>query len=207
MVYPNIISPQKCSEIQQHIADTYGAPYKIRDVLRKDTWLKRQVVTSACSQLPHFDRIVRSVLFQKPQDFNWAVPWHQDVLVQVTQQQELPGYSAWSCKEGVHHVQPPIEVLRRLWSFRVHVSDCGPEDGPLRVIPGSHRNGIHNFAGLAMRDDPDQVIIECNAGDVLVFHPLLLHSSCPVQRESPRTVLHFECCSFEFSNGLSWLPD
>ena len=84
---------------------------------------------------------VRSILFDKTPDTNWHVPWHQDLSICVEERHDTPGFSAWSVKEGVHHVQPPLALLERMLTLRLHLDDCGEGNGPLRVIPGSHREG------------------------------------------------------------------
>jgi hypothetical protein len=33
-------------------------------------------------------------------------------------------------------VHPPAEILDKMLTLRVHLDDCGEENGPLRVIPG-----------------------------------------------------------------------
>ncbi len=92
-------------------------------------------------------RPVRGILFDKTADgvvgANWKVPFHQDlsVAVQARPSTPTPGYTAWSVKEGVPHVQPPRDVLERLVTARLHLDPCDEETGALRVLPGSHRHG------------------------------------------------------------------
>ena len=52
---------------------------------------------------------------------------------------DRPGYGAWSNKAGVTHVQPPLGVLQQMLTVRLHLDDCLDDNGPLRVVPGSHR--------------------------------------------------------------------
>ena len=55
---------------------------------------------------------------------------------------------------------------------RVHLDDVTDENGPLRVIPGSHRYGT-TMDGRAAQP----VTLHCRAGDVLLMRPLLTHAS------------------------------
>ena len=44
-------------------------------------------------------------------------------------------------KDGVPHVQPPVEILSGMLSIRVHLDETPESNGALRVIPGSHLLG------------------------------------------------------------------
>jgi ectoine hydroxylase-related dioxygenase (phytanoyl-CoA dioxygenase family) len=85
--------------------------------------------------------VVRSVFFDKTPEANWKVAWHQDLTISVRERMHVPGFTGWSVKEGVVHVQPPIKVLERMLTMRLHLDDCHAENGPLQVFPGSHRGG------------------------------------------------------------------
>lgn len=52
-------------------------------------------------------RAVRGIFFDKTENANWPVLWHQDLSLAVTERRELPGWGNWSVKRGVPHVQPP----------------------------------------------------------------------------------------------------
>ena len=132
-----------------------------------------------------------ATLFRKPPMANWKVPWHQDLLVATRSRVDQIGWGPWSRKEGVWHVQPPTAILERLLAVRIHLSDCGSEDGPLRLQPGSHREGILPGGGIAdQRVRDDEYVCTAKAGDVLLMRPLLLHSSRIARGQSDRMVLH-----------------
>ncbi len=61
---------------------------------------------------------VRSIFFDKTPEANWLVPWHQDLSIAVKQRVDLPGYGPWSTKDGVPHVQPPVEILESMIAVR-----------------------------------------------------------------------------------------
>ena len=84
---------------------------------------------------------VRAILFDKTPSANWKVVWHQDLTIAVRERGVVSGFGPWSEKEGVVHVQPPIELLERMLAVRVHLDDCGADNGPVRVLPASHRVG------------------------------------------------------------------
>ena len=72
--------------------------------------------------------------------------------------------------------------------------------GPLRVIPGSHRQGYASGAAVGGYGHPAARDVLCQAGDVLLCSPLLL-SSRPVTDASLRSVLR-ECCAASLADGL-----
>jgi ectoine hydroxylase-related dioxygenase (phytanoyl-CoA dioxygenase family) len=84
---------------------------------------------------------VRGILFDKTPEANWKVIWHQDLTIAVQARVDADGFGPWSEKAGVPHVQPPSSVLERMVAVRVHLDACGDGNGPVRVLPGSHRVG------------------------------------------------------------------
>ena len=77
---------------------------------------------------------VNATLFDKADGRNWKVPYHQDVTIRLRTRADVPGFGPWWEKAGVPHVWPPAAVIERMLAVRVHLDDCGPENGPLRVI-------------------------------------------------------------------------
>ena len=48
-------------------------------------------------------------------------------------------------------MQPPVHVLEDMLALRFHLDDSHEDNGPLRVIPGSHRMGrlsVKTIAGI-----------------------------------------------------------
>lgn len=149
---------------------------------------------------------VRALLFDKTPETNWKVSWHQDLSIAVTDRAEIPGFSGWSLKEGVWHVQPPFEVLERMLTVRLHLDDCGTGQGPLRVLPGSHRHGRLSSADvLRLRRATCAEETRCRAGDALIMRPLLLHASSKATHPSRRRVLHVEYANEALPGGLKWV--
>jgi ectoine hydroxylase-related dioxygenase (phytanoyl-CoA dioxygenase family) len=150
-------------------------------------------------------RLVRSLLFDKTPDANWKVPWHQDLTIAVRERRDLPGFGPWSVKAGVTHVQPPADVLARMLTLRLHLDPCGPDNGPLRVIPGSHALGAIDPAAIpdVRRRTPD-VACAVPAGGAVLMRPLLLHASSPADRPGHRRVIHLEFAAGDLPDGLEW---
>ncbi len=135
---------------------------------------------------------VRSILFDKTPAENWPVAWHQDLTICVTGKTNCENYGPWSVKDGIPHVQPPVALLNRMITARIHLDPTGAENGALSIVPGSHLHGK-----LASEEIPEltaefSIICECQPGDVLLMSPLILHSSKRSTRPNRRRVLHFE---------------
>src|SRR5258707_14615492 len=84
---------------------------------------------------------VKGILFNKTQKSNWKVPWHQDLTITVQERLEAEGFGPWTIKGGEVNVQPREEVLRGILAIRIHLDANDHQNGPLRVIPGSHKLG------------------------------------------------------------------
>ena len=150
-------------------------------------------------------RPVRAIWFNKSAGANWLVAWHQDLAIAVRERVDVPGFNAWSLKEGVPHVQPPVEVLQRMLTVRIHLDDADAENGALRVISGTHAMGrLDAEQILRLRDERGETLCAAAGGDALLMRPLLLHASGRSASERPRRVLHIEYAAEELPGGLAW---
>lgn len=153
--------------------------------------------------------VARAILFDKTPRSNWKVPWHQDRAIAVRERVEVDGFGPWSVKEGVPHVQPPPRVLERMLTVRVHLDACGPANGPLRVLPGTHRDGVLDAEGIAAARARVEVV-DCVAprGGIVAFRPLLLHASSSSVAPGHRRVAHVELAPAGLlaGTGLAWVP-
>lgn len=148
---------------------------------------------------------VRALLFDKRADANWRVMWHQDVTIAVRERHEAPGYGPWSVKHGVPHVQAPASLLESMVAIRVHLDPCGPENGPVRVLPGTHAMGRLSPEAID-RLCHRAASVECIVplGGLLVMRPLLLHASSPARVPGQRRVLHLEFAASALPEPLEW---
>ena len=148
---------------------------------------------------------VRGLLFDKAPAANWKVPWHQDTAIAVAERVETVGLIGWSVKDGVTHVHPPVAILEHMVALRIHLDDCGPDNGPLRVLPGSHRDGKLDDAAIDhWRQTTAEVSCCAASGDVLLMRTLLLHASSPAKSPSRRRVIHLEYACDTLPAGLKW---
>jgi hypothetical protein len=157
------------------------------------------------SALPESPVAVQCTFFDKTEGKNWLVALHQDLSIPVRERAEDPRLGVWSVKEGQHFVQAPVELLEQLLAVRVHIDDCGPENGPLRVVPGSHRHGrLDEAAARRLRDAVGEITCAIASGGALLLRPLLLHASSKATSPHHRRVLHFLFGPEVAGYGLRW---
>lgn len=150
-------------------------------------------------------RVVRGILFDKTPDANWKVAWHQDLTIAVRQKIETPGFTSWSIKAGITHVQPPVAVLEQMLTLRVHLDDTDEDNGALRVLPGSHKHGRLSAQEIeTWRKQCAPTVCAIPQGGLMMMRPLLLHASSQAVRPRHRRVLHFEYATADLPEGLEW---
>lgn len=149
--------------------------------------------------------LVRATLFDKTEGANWGVFWHQDHSIAVHQRIDAPGFDGWTKKAGVSCVRPPAEIMERMRTIRLHLDDCGEQQGALKVLPGTHRlqrlNSCEVESTAATRE---QVTCAAAAGDAVLMCPLILHASSPMQAGTSRRVIHLEFADFALPSPLEW---
>ena len=147
---------------------------------------------------------VKAILFDKTTETNWYVTWHQDLTIGVQERIDMPGFGPWSKKEGVDHVQPPATVLENIVALRLHLDDCGLENGPIKFIAGSHKQGILNQEQIDKLKKEEAVCCIAKQGDIIIMRPLILHSSPQATKPDHRRVLHIEYSGTDLPGGLKF---
>jgi hypothetical protein len=161
--------------------------------------------TIVCSILGNGAQPVRAILFDKTPASNWYVTWHQDFMIAVAQRIDVDGFGPWSVKDGVAHVQPPVAILDRMVSLRVHLDDCATENGAIKFISGSHAHGVLDPESITRAVEQSQpTICSANRGDVIAMRPLILHSSSRADTPDRRRVVHIEYSDAHLPSGLEW---
>lgn len=138
----------------------------------------------------------RATLFDKSPTANWLVVWHQDTALPLRERREVPGWGPWSVKDSVAYAHAPDGALSQVLALRMHLDDSVSENGPLRVLPGTHTLGV--LSDKALHDLSTRIAaIDCLVpqGGVLAMRPLIVHASSKSQSDSPRRVLHIEYAS------------
>jgi len=146
----------------------------------------------------------RATLFDKSPDSNWLVVWHQDTALPLCRREDIPGWGPWSVKSGVIYAHAPATALDRILALRIHLDDSTARNGPLRVLPGTHRHGVLSDKAvwsLAQENEPTNCLLP--RGGVLAMRPLLVHASSKSRSETSRRVLHVEyAAAMEMAHGL-----
>src|SRR6266403_1181976 len=166
--------------------------------------VSREVRRSVASVLGDECFAVRGIFFNKSPRANWKVAWHQDCVIAVREKLHIEGWGPWSSKADVIHVRPELAVLQQMLAIRIHLDDCAEDNGPLRVISGSHRDGILSDAEIQNRSKESAAACTVLRGDAILMRPLLLHSSPPATKPSNRRVVHLEFAATELPHGAEW---
>lgn len=135
----------------------------------------------------------RATIFDKSPSANWLVVWHQDTALPLCERMEVPGWGPWSTKAGVTYAHAPAEVLSQVLALRVHLDHSTADNGPLRVLPATHRFGL--LSDDRIHELATQIAaVECVVpeGGVVAMRPLLVHASSKSRSDVPRRVLHVE---------------
>lgn len=145
----------------------------------------------AAAHLPTSAIAIQAIAFDKTPDANWKVTWHQDLMFPFARPATQIGFDLRCMKAGVDYARPPRDVLEELLAVRLHVDDCNESNGPLRVSPGSHRDGILKSTEIQEHvARHGEAICTAKAGEVFLMRPLLLHASSPSTKPRHRRVLH-----------------
>jgi ectoine hydroxylase-related dioxygenase (phytanoyl-CoA dioxygenase family) len=135
----------------------------------------------------------KATLFDKSPISNWLVAWHQDRALPLSERRELPEWGPWSVKDGVIYANASARALSRVVALRLHLDDSTSENGPLRILPGTHTMGI--LSDDAIHDlSTRTTAVDCLVprGGILVMRPLIVHASAKSRSAMRRRVLHIE---------------
>ena len=135
----------------------------------------------------------RATLFDKSSDSNWLITWHQDTALPLVQKREMPGWGPWSIKQNVTYAHAPAVTLEQVIALRLHLDDSTEENGPLRIVPGSHRHGVlsDQEVGTAVAS-AETVTCIVPQGGIILMRPLIIHASSKSRSSAPRRLLHIE---------------
>lgn len=204
-----VLTRAECEAVARRVAEVPAGSAGTRCLLSQ-AWCR--ALAAKISQHPSLSPLIPSdfvatqcTYFEKSQSRNWLVPMHQDLSIPVGGRVEHESLGGWSEKEGTLYVQPPVELLQQLVAVRLHIDACGVNDGPLRVVPGSHLCGrLPAEAAAAARQSLAEFVCTAGQGSAMAMRPLLLHASSKSTGSSMRRVLHFLYGPREFPLGLRW---
>ena len=146
----------------------------------------------------------RATLFDKSPLANWLVVWHQDTALPIRERHDALGWGPWSVKDGITYAHAPASALCQVLALRVHLDESNADNGPLRVLPGTHTKGIlsdNDMEELAGAIPPIDCVVP--QGGVLAMRPLIVHASSKSHSQVPRRVVHIEYSACKtFNAGL-----
>lgn len=181
--------------------------YAIRNLLDdeaiKEFANSEKVLTAVESLLAEKVHPVRAIYFDKTQDSNWFVNWHQDLSIAIQKSNPNPATNS-SLKAGEVHIQAPQDILENMLTLRLHLDNCDENNGPLQVIPASHKYGIIPPENLKEVSLKQRHLCKAEAGDALFMKPLLLHSSSKSVDVKHRRILHVEFCAEYVMSSIDW---
>lgn len=114
-------------------------------------------------------------------------------------------------------MEPPTLV-----TVSIMLNDATEENGCLRIIPGSHRWGLHEWGRIAVQKEeemvPDetqldlskQMVLPLPAGSALFFHSLTVHGSGPNRSPHSRNTAlyaYFPATVRYVPKGAAWSPE
>lgn len=150
---------------------------------------------------------VRAIFFDKSESTNWALDWHQDRVICVSEKHDAAGYGPWTVKSGLLHVAPPFDLLASMVTLRVHLDDVSADNAPLLIAPGSHLLGSVSEASIK------SAVAKCGtfaclaqAGDVWLYSTPILHASKRADTPRRRRVPQLDYAAFKLPFGLEWQP-
>jgi len=160
-----------------------------------DLWRSPRLMQELQAILGSEYGLMRGLYFDKPPGKSWALPWHQDRAIAV-KRNKLPSqhFGKPTTKSGVPHVESPLWLSEQIVLARIHLDAMTDDNGPLQVMPGSHRESEGHADGVTLHAQP---------GDVLLMSPLLFHRS---GESKPGCRLHRRILHLEFT-GVPMLPD
>lgn len=145
--------------------------------------------------------VVKSIYFDKPGGSNWFVAYHQDLTISVNEKADIEGYNSWTIKDNRFSVHPPVEILEKIYTIRIHLDSTDENNGALRIIPGSHKNGIVRGQAVEKRGE---VVCKVERGGAMIMRPLLFHASSRSINSQKRRIIHIELCNIPLPAPLTW---
>ncbi|MCK0110511.1 phytanoyl-CoA dioxygenase family protein [Flavobacteriaceae bacterium S0825] len=185
--------------------DLFAIRQLIKNVPELTDLLFNEKLTELVSELSESEYfLTKAIYFDKPNESNWFVAYHQDLSISVNQKAELVNYSNWTYKKGQYGVQPPIEILEDTITIRIHLDKTDRNNGALKVIPKSHLSGIVRTDSKEWNLE-NEFICEVERGGVMLMKPLTLHASNRTTNGKKRRVIHLEFNKHNLTEPLVWL--
>lgn len=146
--------------------------------------------------------VTKSIYFDKPEQSNWFVAYHQDLTISVDKKIDLENFGPWTVKQNQFAVQPPIDILKSNFTIRIHLDETTEYNGALKVVPKSH-NRIYRPETIDWENEKE-IVCNVRKGGIMIMKPLLLHSSARTTDNKKRRVIHIEFGNQRLPENLNW---
>jgi ectoine hydroxylase-related dioxygenase (phytanoyl-CoA dioxygenase family) len=147
--------------------------------------------------------LVKSIYFDKPEQSNWFVAYHQDLTISVEEKKQVAGFDQWTVKNNQFAVQPPVALLENIFTIRIHLDDTDENNGALKIVAGSHRKGNYRPETIDWNIE-QEVVCKVQSGGIMIMQPLLLHASNRTTNNNKRRVIHLEFSNQLLPGELQW---
>ncbi|WP_127129608.1 hypothetical protein [Pseudoflavitalea rhizosphaerae] len=109
--------------------------FAIRQVMKEIPDLVTMVLNQKLKELitAAFDEnyfVSKSIYFDKPGNSNWFVAYHQDLTISVSNKVMVNGYGPYTKKQDQFAVQPPVAVLEKNFTARIHLDHTDETNDP-----------------------------------------------------------------------------
>lgn len=209
-VIPGVLSDSDTSALADHLKlsplprTRAGARHAMRDAAVSRTARDSRLLQLAHQVLGAEAIPFRATLFDKSPTANWLVVWHQDTALPLRERHDTPCWGPWSVKDGITYAHAPASALESILALRLHLDDSRADNGPLRVLPATHKLGV--LSDDQLHDLSTKVAaVDCLVpkGGIVAMRPLIVHASSKSHSALPRRVLHIEyAASSHIADGL-----
>ncbi|HEV3036340.1 MAG TPA: phytanoyl-CoA dioxygenase family protein [Candidatus Angelobacter sp.] len=209
-ILPNIVTEAEIASLLAEIP--VAAPQRGRAGMRHTLGIAAVSTLAHDHKLPLIARDVlgptafpfRATLFDKSPQANWLIAWHQDTALPLQEKITAPGWGPWSIKQGMIYAHAPASALNQVLALRIHLDASTEQNGPLRVLPGTHVMGVLSDEEVSqLAEQRPAVSCPVPQGGVLAMKPLLIHASSKSTIAMNRRVLHIEYAAHEIlGDGL-----
>jgi hypothetical protein len=194
----------KSKETFRKSADLFAIRQFLKEVPETTNLIFNNKLKSIIGQLFGEDFfVVKSIYFDKPETSNWFVSYHQDLTISVDKKLEIENFGPWTVKQNQFAVQPTLDILKNIFTIRVHLDDTNEDNGALKVIPKSHLKNIYRPENINWTTETE-IICNVSKGGLMIMKPLLLHGSNKTTNNKKRRVIHIEFSNQNLPTGLNW---
>jgi predicted DNA-binding transcriptional regulator YafY len=182
--------------------------FSVRDLFNTNTDLPKLLFNTNIKQILAAISpkafVCKAIYFDKSEQGNWFVTWHQDLTINVSKKIETEGFFGWTKKEDVISVCPPPELSHSLFTIRIHLDETTGKNGALLVIPGSHKKVHTDTEKQLITENTNATVVDVAAGGIMLMKPLLLHKSGKNASQKRRRVVHLEFSESNLPNDLAF---